>query len=359
MKKKILFIIIGIIIIVAIIVAVWFLATKPKPVETLIKSEEWDTTVEKLKLQSKHEWKLSEDGKIECNHCEEIYEIGDKINYIPTDNSKKIELSSELTGHSEKQVVSAEDTNWVVLGRTEDGKGLLITTDKPLNQEDTIIFRGAQAYNNGVDILNTIARELYSNSEYGVARSITIDDINEYLGYTNPTIQYSYLQPNDDSVTDPKAKEIWTTTDNLTTQLKDIPIFKHAIKNGTYTPDGKNSEEALGEYYLKGYTLQTSEKIQNGKYEIGIFGTGKYFQVDVVKQDFIFGLYDVGLFSYWVATQGVSLCEDFVGFGLSVVNEGALTSCAEMYDSRGEAGLAYTSYLKPGIRPVVELYVIN
>ena len=73
-----------------------------------------------------------------------------------------------------------EIANWIILGiedTNKDGKyeTLLITTDNPIHAN--LSFYGAEAYNNGPEEINRICEELYSNSEYGKARGMTIEDV--------------------------------------------------------------------------------------------------------------------------------------------------------------------------------------
>lgn len=367
MKKKILLIILGILLITAILLLIiFFVKNKEIPVEKFMADETWEEKQEQLKLASKHNWKVYETGEVKCTHCDKFYRIGDSIKYKPKFNSAKIVLGKELTGYSEDQLVTREKTTWVVLGATEDGKGILITTDKPLNQKDSVIFRGAQAYNTGVEVLNAVARELYSNSKYGYARCMTIEDVNDYLGFENPSTQYTYIETDNSGNIEKKEsgpeiikKGKWRKIDNLTTKIKDLSIFESIIKNGTYTPDGTNTKESLGEYCLNGYSLQTSGRVENGKCMIRVFGIDEVFEVDAEKQDFIFGIHEDNLYTYWLASRGVAVSNDFVAFGMGMIQKGSASSCVEMYDSRNEIGLFYTADLKPGIRPVVELYVID
>lgn len=368
MRKKILFIIIGILLITAIIFVIFYIKNREIPVENLMVDNKWEKKQEELKTKSEHNWEISKEGLIKCSHCNKSYEIGEQIDYKPEGSGTKILLSKDLTGYTEDQIVTREDATWVVFGITEDEKGLLITTETPLNQKDSINFRGAQAYNNGVETLNTVARELYSNSKYGYARSMTIEDVNNYLGFENPSAQYSYIETDNEELGEDRIeheKDVtggkWEKLDNLTTKVKDLPTFKSIISNGTYTPDGINTKEALGEYCINSYSLQTSEVVKEGKCIVRVFGTDELFEIDADKKDFIFGIYEDYRFaySYWLASRAVGASNDFVSFGLSMIRDHSVTACVEMYDSRDQTGLYYTRFLTPGIRPVVEVYNSN
>lgn len=359
MKKKFLFVIIGIILITAIIFVIFYIKNREIPVEKLMADNKWEKKQEELKTKSEHNWEISKEGLIKCSHCNKSYEIGEQIDYKPEGDDEKILLSKDLTGYTEDQIVTREETTWVVFGVTEDEKGLLITTETPLNQKDSINFRGAQAYNTGVEALNAVARELYSNSKYGYARSMTIEDVNNYLGFKNLTAYYTYIESEKSNDEDESADTDigqWAKLDNLTTRVKDLSIFEDIVSNGTYTPDGVNTKEALGNYCINGYTLQASDVIREGKIFVRAFGGEEIFEVDSEKIDFIFGTLQLEPFHYFLANQGVTVSSHFVAFGLAWIVQGAYTSCAELYDSRGENGLYYTKLVKTGIRPVVEIY---
>ena len=74
---------------------------------------------------------------------------------------------------------------------------------------------------------------------------MTIEDVNNCLGYTNPKGMYRDKSGNEQTV------------NNLTTKLSSLPIWND-IKNNHQTPDGRNTEAALGEYPLDGYYYSIS-----------------------------------------------------------------------------------------------------
>ena len=222
-----------------------------------------------------HSWEREGDT-FTCSHCEAEYIMGEGV-YYPRENkgetittiltAEKSGLDKFYAKYSEypeianvdangNQIIEAQDTFWVVLG-IEDANGdgvnetLLITTLDPVESTQSdkrVYFYGAAAYNNGPDEINRICKELYSNSEYGEARGMTIEDVNAAFNYTPHGGEYY------DS-----ADNTWKTTGNLTTKLKDLPIFNSLKGNGTYTPDGTNTEAALGEYELNGYAYFLNE----------------------------------------------------------------------------------------------------
>ena len=155
-------------------------------------------------------------------------------------------ITAAMSGHTENQTINltAEPT-YVVMGVAdinENGTNetLLLTITKP---EVKVTLKGAAAYNNGPTEINRMCRELYGKE----ARGMTIEDVNNCLGYTNPKGMY----------VDKSSKQ--QTANNLTTKLSSLPEeIWNAIKDNHQTPDGRNTEKALGEYPLNSYWYNIS-----------------------------------------------------------------------------------------------------
>ena len=339
---------------------------------------------------AEHNWTRTGDT-FTCSHCNATYEMGQLVEYTAkgktstTISATKSGLdryyakessypSSANVDSNGTQTIEAKSTKWIVLGIEDtDGDGkyetLLITTGAPTNNqaelmkntgtptnkqvvllanirpsvEGDVHFYGAAGYNNAASYIGAngkkvegeidrICRELYSNSEYGEARGITIEDVNSALNY-EPIGGY-YLERFTD-----KAK----TTGNLTTKLKDLPTWD-AIKADHQTPDGTNTEAALGEYELNGYY-----------YQVDSDGTALTNPVNDttsaitnVEKNTIFGASKD--FYYWLASRGVYAGTDYAGFGTGRVNYGVAGSYGSLF---GSDGVEYGG--NAGLRPVVSL----
>lgn len=356
MRNKILFIFIGIILII-FAVTILFANFYGTPIEEYMKNREWVIKEAELREKSEHNWEILKTDEIRCSHCDKTYKIGEKFDYEPANNEKNLKLSKELTGYTKIQTITAQDATWIVFGVTEDGKGLLITTDKPVNGKQNIKFKGIEGYNRIVGILNSICRELYSNSQYGFARGMTIEDINKYLNFTNPVGQYSYTETVYEDGKE-KEKTIWKTAD-LGIKLSDISIYSYGNiqENGSYSPKGKIGPKSLGDYFLDAYILHIS-KSKGDYYKVEILGSDSISKVKKEKIDFIFGK-EGNYYSYWLASRGTTLNKDYVTFGIGLVEEFSATNCLKMYDSTGKATEKNSREEKTGIRPVVEIYTIK
>ena len=272
-----------------------------------------------------HNWVRTGDNlTCKCNQCTEngtkpegrTLTIGQQLNYTKTGTgSSKIsgDMSGVSQGITDKKLTASDfgkngeqtinkdaETKWVVLGAkdvNESGTNetLLLTTLKPTTEK--IRLYGAAAYNNCINEINRMCKELYGEE----AEGMTIEDVNNCLGYTNPKGMYM-----------DKSNKL-QTVNNLTTKLSSLPIWND-IKNNHQTPDGRNTEAALGEYPLDGYycSISSTEATDARKNLILASNT-----------------------PYWLASRGVGAGSDYAGFGPGAVYEGCASSYGLLFDSYG------------------------
>ena len=248
-----------------------------------------------------HNW--SRTGiNLKCSHCGLTLTIGDYLGYTPDVTSQTVTVTWEESGHIDRinQTFTQETGNyWKVLG-IEDGDGngtnetLLIKMVNPT--EKTLILYGAAGYNNGEKILNKICKELYSSSKYGEARSIKIEDVSNCLQYT-PVGGIYYDTSGEHQL------------NGFETPIKDLPTWEEIKANGTYTPDGTNTEEILGSYEVNGYNYfydSMDDSIEQ-----------QYNEVITV-----FATISGEAAEYWLANSAVLVYHDEVQFGLGSVSYG-------------------------------------
>ena len=300
-----------------------------------------------------HSWTRTGDT-FTCSHCNVTYEMGQVVNYTAagkqstTISVQKSGLDKYYAKYSKypnnvavdekgTQTIEVQETNWVVLGIEDtDGDGiyetLLITSESPIviTADKKLYFYGAEAYNNGPSEIKRICEELYSNNKYGKARGITVEDVNSALNYTPLGGYY-------------KDSEGWHTTGNLTTKLNELPTWENIKAKGTYTPDGVNTEKALGEYELNGYM-----------YALNNAGTNLINPVDsttkavtTVEKNTIFG--ENSDYSYWLASCGV-YADSYANMGPGGVARGHVDSYDGCFDNVGT-----WSHGGDYLRPVVSL----
>ena len=297
--------------------------------------ENWKTLDDYMKnakiVEEVHDWKVNGDKfTCTCDLCKAhangdssnglTVEIGQEIKYKAvrdTEGAITTTITAVMSGYTEDQTISltAEPT-YVVMGVAdinENGTNetLLLTITKP---EVKVTLKGAAAYNNGPTEINRMCRELYGKD----ARGMTIEDVNNCLGYTNPKGIYYDKSGNEQTV------------NNLTTKLSSLPIWND-IKNNHQTPDGRNTEAALGEYLLNAYyySISSTEATDARKNLILASNT-----------------------QYWLASRGVGALANggYACFGPGVVSRGIARSYSDTFLSNGsEGGGGF------GLRPVVSL----
>ena len=159
-----------------------------------------------------------------------------------------------------------------------------------------------------------MCKELYGEE----AEGMTIEDVNNCLGYTNPKGMYYDKSDNE------------LIANNLTTKLNSLPIWND-IKDNHQTPDGKNTEDALGEYPLNGYGYSISS-------------TGA---TDARKN-----LILASNTPYWLASRGVYADANYgyANFGPGAVDVGYAGSYFGTFFSDGREYV-----IEFGFRPVVSL----
>ncbi len=282
-------------------------------------------------VEEVHDWKVNGDKfTCTCDLCKAhangdssnglTVEIGQEIKYKAerdTEGAITTTITAAMSGYTENQTISlTTEPTYVVMGVAdinENGTNetLLLTITKP---EAEVRLEGAAAYNNGPTEINRMCRELYGKD----ARGMTIEDVNNCLGYTNPKGMYYDKSGNEQTV------------NNLTTKLSSLPIWND-IKNNHQTPDGRNTEKALGEYLLDGYYYSISSTEATDARKNLILASG---------------------ISYWLASRGggADTRSGSADFGPGGVYEGIAGPYGVTFGSDG-----YERFDVFGLRPVVSL----
>ena len=345
-----------------------------------------DEYVNKETITETHNWTRTGDD-FKCSHCNAEYTMGEVVNYQRARAGETVTatLTAAKSGldrfyeyeglypegvmvdEEGNQIIEAQDVNWVVLGIEDTNKDdiyetLLITTETYLPSISVeegmygVNFYGAAGYNNAVDEINRICRELYSNGEYGDARGMTIEDVNSALRFIPKGGLIKGTYPNENN-----------TPGNLTTKLRDLPeVIWNLIKtnkHGICTPDGTNTEIALGNYELNGYAygLYNSNSLELLHWDEDIANT-----ITEIESSTIFGPYneewETFEYCYFLASRGVSVHLSTnsvngeverigkVDFGVGQVEIGSAGSLYAIFDQYGSE-----DFVESGLRPVVSL----
>ncbi len=223
-------------------------------------------------------------------------------------------------------------TQWVVFGAEDTDKNgtnetLLLTTLEP--STETLELEGADGYNNGIAKIEAKVKEIYGNE----ARAMTIEDVNRTLGYTPSGGMYA-------------SDGVWQTTGNFTTKIKDLSIWYYIQMLEAHSPDGANTEEALGEYVANGYFYSVND------FGYGIAGI-PYVSVTTsnIVKNLVFGSLDNNPYVYWLPYQVVRADTHYVYFVMGNVYYGFINHYLfSLFASNGASYLFSFS-----VRPVVPL----
>ena len=318
-----------------------------------------------------HSWERSEDT-FTCSHCNVTYTMGDTVNYIASGKASTT-ITAEKSGLADyylkkskyptqsdvdengNQTIEAQDVEWIVLGiedtdEDEIYETLLITTKSEIKvkSEDEVegiqqlYLYGATGYNNSVEEINRICKELYSNSEYGEARGITLKDVNNALRYT----PYGGLY---------YGSSYYKTTGNLTTKLKELPqeYWNNLITKGTNTPDptDEDSEVNLGKYELNGYSYWLNDERTAIEDDINDSTSG----ITAVERNTIFGESSSDSYWYWLADRIVTGWYEYAQFGVALVRYDYAGYFVGLFFSDDRSWGYDEDYYCGHLRPVVSL----
>ena len=311
--------------------------TNAKVNEQQTRVDELMGELEKVESQNAvHNWQYTDSTKAKirctCARCKAFKDgdstgrtlsIGQQIGETES-KTASTSITSAKSGYDSDQTLAlnAEETKWVVFGyEDKDNDGLnevlLLTTEHPTT--NTIYFYGAAAYNNAVDEVNRMCKELYGTN----ARGMTIEDVNRVLGYTPAGGMY-YLN------------DTYNTTGNLTTKLKDLGDMWTAITDYTTNsisgifydpshPEGISDNGAtLGEYVLDGYWYIADSRITS---TAGVPVVSSNI-ADNTKA-MVFG--SNCNYYYWLASRGVDAFSFYAGFGPGRVSNGYADSCYVLF----------------------------
>ena len=327
--------------------------TNDKVAQEQTRVDELMGELEKVEAQNAvHNWQYTDSTRTKirctCAKCKAFNDgdstgrtlsIGQQIGETES-KTASTSITSAKSGYDSDQTLAlnAEETKWVVFGyEDKDNDGLnevlLLTTEHPTTNK--IAFQGAVAYNNAVEEVNRMCKELYGTN----ARGITIEDVNRALGYTPAGGMY-YLT------------DTYNTTGNLTTKLKDLGDMWTAIKNNNDTnysgkyydpsnPEGISDNGAvLGEYELNGYfyAIDSTVGAPTGVPQVSS-------EISATAKAMIFGSSKTN-YGYWLASRGVCARSYYANFGPGYVGGGGAFSYYGLFFSYGGAG-RYGYCLRP------------
>ena len=245
-----------------------------------------------------HNWTRNGET-FKCLNCRRELKMGQQIMYTDSGASSTIVTAAKIGSITDQTITKPNDIKWVVFGiedydRNGTNESLLITTVEPVPGPS---FRYPNAYNNGEEELNRVCRELYGSN----ARSMTLADVENTLQYRPTGAMYAIVTEETKEENDDTYKTYnynWKTTGNFTTKLNQLEIWEQVKTASTNTPDGANTETALGNYTLNEYTYSVTT---NGQLTNPVTNEAK--NINKITRDIIFGTYNN--YSYILATKVV------------------------------------------------------
>ena len=299
----------------------------------------------------------NDDG--ECANRNHLH-IGDYIDYNPIatgdtgiEEQYSYKSLQENNGYEEQLYSINNDTeklNWIVLGISDDGKNLLITTDSPIRPEatnnpevDVPFYKldGFNGYIHAIDELNNISK-IYGNGDCAeFARSISLEDLDKLVGY-NPNIEKwsegkLYEYKNKITIKSiGNGKYQYSSTNGVSGTLIDIHDKGfYYIENGQEKilpiTDTKNSIE-----------LECTEYSYNAKDLIDVNSRiyQKFFNTSARR--------------YWVAKYSFTLGTYNGGYGIHTVSNGDVNKNGFIF-TKGDKFGETKNVFGYGIRPVIVL----
>ena len=245
--------------------------------------------------------------------------VGDYLNYSDYVNAANSYTSvTNENGWADQTYSVDTDTQWRVLGLSEDGTQLLLTSADPIkkdmdasssntwDQNPYLYMKGTYSYVNCVKMLDDISG-IYSTS-LGTARSMTADDINNILGIT---VAEDGVYQEDDPTTN---IDLWGVLGNTYTYTASDYTPESYI-NGKSNATAGDTVDADGYYYSSG-NLTIDSTIQEMLFE-GTTSDDNYAK------------------SYWLASTGVVCDSSFAFFGPGIVGDGKVGAGNDLFNSCG------------------------
>ena len=236
--------------------------------------------------------------------------IGDYVEYKPTARQTYTSATNE-NGWADQTYTVDTTTTWRVLGLSDDGSQVLLTSGSPIKKNmDTsstndwdkdpyLYMKGAYSYVNCETMLNNICA-IYS-TDLGTARSMTIEDINKACGV----------------VVDYDENKVYLASDTNKTNIDQAEVLgqTYTYTASDYTPesyiDGKKNatvgETVTATAYYYDITSMTGTKIGNTTLGSLLF--------DKTTDD---GNYAK---AYWLASPGVGVDSSDAYFGPGCVGD--------------------------------------
>ena len=267
--------------------------------------------------------------------------IGDYVNYTnPTSVTYTVTANTLGIASAQRYDVSLNQLNWRVMGIDSTTGGIKIMASQPLkksnddgtalNSDPYLWMYGAKAYTNSITELTNICK-MYT-TEYGTARSITLDDVNELTGVTtaetikeyNMAAYYENKNYGDTySYSSQYTPESWLNNKTTTTVSGTVDGYYYSV-NSKFNDDAP--------YVTMSNTRAYNMLFKNTDYVNGGSGNGRHM---------------------WLASLGVYAYSSYAYFGLSLLSSYSGVSTTGTYFMLDSFGRERDSFA--AVCPVVSL----
>ena len=250
------------------------------------------------------------------------YNIGDEVAYTYDVVSGGYSLTAAQSGYTSDQTVAQSSTTlkWKIINKDESTGTIDIVSAEPTS--NTVYFRGALGYNNGVYLINDICEKLYSNTAKGIkARSINLEDMEKHLTDAGFTARNAYTNSNSGK----KYGETKTyTSSKQYPKLYASQIGAGITSTSVTQPDIVKTIDPYKES-SKGYTTPTAETSDTAG-DSGLTVTQTYYYIPINETNYgaagtILSTGSSSIY-FWVASRCVDTDSSGADFGLRVALAG-------------------------------------
>ena len=284
--------------------------------------------------------------------------IGKYVDYKP-DNAtySKDLLGVNYTGSSSNSsdfTTEEYTSGWRILDYDEKTGEMIIVMAQPTTK--TLDLYGARGYNNGVDVLNDVCANLFSDGWDVTARSMKIEDIEDMLTETEKAKKYEQSEYNETKTYSDSNKGAWSSN------RKYPKLYAREKGSGTDgTGDVKETGLGLSErnpnVSYGTWDTQVTEaptKLTVTQTEYGLWWNESWNDENLKDEDYLkILMLNNSSGQYWLASRFVGCGEEYATFGLMKACRDGLRNHG-MYMSVYKQGDDYD-----GIRAVVNLGTVK
>ena len=253
-------------------------------------------------------------------------EVGDYIKYGDKLSVQSYNTDINETGYATQQTFETNNTMlWRVINKKANGEVEIVAVNNVLaNDGQTGLYlKGQSGFLNAETVLKNLCETLYTNTDYGTARSIKVEDIDNLTGFDPETSDWEnkdyYLNNREKTYT--SGGPFWDKSTNT---------FRTATTGNPITVEHTNYWYTVNESMQLYSTLIAESKTYSGDYSETNYP----------------------LF-YWLGSRSVGAYDSRAGFHVREVDGGDVSYWSLF--SAATVGSAYEYERACGVRPIVTL----